>query len=100
MFEYLIWLFVFVVVPILVLYFSFRQNLKPYKKIFIYVAILSVIFATFWDIIAVWLKVWYFPPEKNLGVIVLNIPLEEFLFMMFVSIWISMLTAAIWCRKW
>jgi len=99
MLEYLIWLFIFVVTPISVLYLSFRKVLKPYKKVFIYVAILSVVFATFWDIIATWLTVWYFPPEKNLGLIIFNLPLEEFLFMIFVSIWISMLTAVVKCRK-
>lgn len=99
MFEYLIWLFIFVAMPILVLYFSFRNILKVYKKFFICIAILSVIFATFWGIVAVWSGVWYFPSEKNLEIIVFNLPLEEFLFMISVSVWISMLTVVVKCRK-
>jgi len=72
MFEYLIWLFIFVITPVSILYYFFRKILKHCKKIFIGVAFFSVLFSVLWDIAAVWVGTWYFPAEKNLGIIIMT----------------------------
>jgi len=99
MFEYLFWLFIFVVIPILVLLFLLGNKAKRYYKILIAVPIFSVIFSIFWDFLAVYLGVWYFPPDKNIGIIVLNFPFEEILFMILVSLFIALTTIVIMERK-
>jgi len=62
-------------------------------------SVFSVIFSIFWDFLAVYLGVWYFPPDKNLGIIVLNFPLEEVLFMILVSLLIALTTIVMMERK-
>jgi len=99
MFEYLIWLFIFVITPISILYYFFRKILKHYKKIFIGVAFFSVLFSVFWDVAAVGMGTWYFPAEKNLGITILNFPFEEIFFMIFISILISMITVIVRYKK-
>ncbi|MBI4170725.1 MAG: lycopene cyclase domain-containing protein [Candidatus Aenigmarchaeota archaeon] len=81
--TYMILLLVFTGLPIL--YFWLRQYkfLIKFKKIFLYTLIGTSVISFFWDYIAVKDNVWIF--HNILGIWILGLPLEEWLFFWFVS---------------
>jgi len=92
MFEYLIWLIVFAWSPIFVLWLKFWKLLSKFKRDFIFIVVASLAFGVVWDFIAIETGAWFFPQEKILGVWILNVPLEEWLFIISFSFIISNLT--------
>jgi len=99
MLEYLIWLFIFIVTPIVLMLIIFRKVLIKYTKIIIFIAGISAIFGIVWDIVAVNFGAWYFPRGTNLGIIIVNFPFEEILFTISVSIWIVVVTIILVDKK-
>jgi lycopene cyclase domain-containing protein len=79
-FEYLIVnCFVFLP-PLICTWFLRPQFIKDnWKKMLISISISAAVFII-WDWFAVWRGHWAFNPKYNLGVIILNLPLEEYMF--------------------
>ena len=64
------------------LLFSFYPALKFWRnyKALIFTLILLVIFFGTWDIFATWRNHWYFNPQGIIGIKIINLPVEEWLF--------------------
>lgn len=90
--EYLIWLASFVWFPTLILWFLFPKLLWRYRITLFHAAIFALIFSVPWDILATKTNIWQFPKESNIGIYIGGLPLEEYLFMVFVTILISSVT--------
>ena len=78
--EYLVWLFLASVIPLLLLWLRYWKLLWKYRATIIFVTVLMFIIHVPWDIAAVSSGLWYFPEGKNLGFFIVNLPLEEYLY--------------------
>lgn len=52
----------------------------------------ALVFSVPWDLLAVNTKIWSFPRETNLGIYIGILPLEEYLFIIFITLLVSCLT--------
>lgn len=95
--NYIYWLSIFVWLPLIVMWVVNWRYLSKYRKTFLYCIIWALIFSIPWDIWAVKSQIWIFPADTNLGVIINGLPLEEYFFMIFVTMLIS--TAVLLFRK-
>jgi lycopene cyclase domain-containing protein len=95
MFEYLIWLSIFVWLPTVLLWMKFYKILIPFKRVFLYTILGSVMIGGIWDNIAIKENVWYFPKEKMLNLWILGLPIEEWFFIIFVTLLASTITIII-----
>ena len=82
-FPYIRWHIIFVILPSIIIWTLYWRYLIKYKQTIIWIAVLSFI----WGIIFDWvaspiLKLWFF--DNNLGVYFLGLPIEEYLFLIFV----------------
>ena len=68
-----------------------------YKRVFIYCIIWSLVFSIPWDIWAVRTQIWHFPSDTNIGLWIGGLPLEEYFFMIFVTLLVS--TVVLLIRK-
>lgn len=92
MFEYLIWLCIFVWLPTILLWIKFYRILIPLKRVFLYAIIGSLVIAGVWDYIAIKENIWYFPEGRILKLWILGLPIEEWFFIIFVTLFISTIT--------
>jgi len=96
MYEYLLWLSIFVISPLMIVWLIKFQDLKKYGVVLILTLIGAFIFSVPWDIIAVRERVWYFKEPQILGILLLGLPIEEYLFIISVTLWGSTLTILLW----
>lgn len=92
MFEYLIWLSIFVWVPTLLLWVTNFDILRRYKRTLLFCTFFALLFSIPWDYWATKSKIWIFPQETNLGIWLGGLPLEEYLFIIFVTLEVSTIT--------
>src|SRR3989344_6039727 len=83
MYEYLFWLLIFVILPLIILYLLNFNYLKKYNFVFLLAITCSLIFAFPWDLIAIYENIWYFTEPQILGTWFLGLPIEEYLFIIF-----------------
>ncbi len=96
MYEYPLWLLISVISP-LVLLWIFRFNLLiKYKEALILAPIGSLIFSVLWDYIAIKEKIWYFTESHIFGIWFLGLPVEEWIFIIFVTLLFSSITVLLW----
>lgn len=84
--NYLIWLFVFIWIPTLILWFFNFQLLWKYRKTLLYAMFFALLFSIPWDILAVSNHIWFFPKGGNIGFWIGGIPFEEYLFIATVTL--------------
>jgi lycopene cyclase domain-containing protein len=65
------------------------EYLRRYKKTFLLSIFCALVFSIPWDLWAVRSQIWSFPENTNLGFIIADLPLEEYLFIIFVTFEIS-----------
>ncbi len=85
--EYLIILGVFLAVT-LILEKVYRVHLYHNLKERIEITLLFFIIGIIWDTLAIWRGHWIFPAEKNLGIVIGLMPLEEYLFALIIPYFI------------
>ena len=90
--TYLLWFTIFVWLPLFVFWIFNFELLRRFKKTLIFCVFWALVFSVPWDIWAVRTKIWVFPPENNLGILIGGLPLEEYLFIIFVTLWVSTIT--------
>ncbi len=95
--EYVIWLTIFIILPTVFLWVLNWKYLTQYWKPVIYCAIWALIFSIPWDIWAVYADIWRFHEGTNIGLPILGLPIEEYLFMILVTAQIS--TVVLLIRK-
>jgi lycopene cyclase domain-containing protein len=91
-FNYLIWLSLFVFVPTVALWLKFHQLLRNYPRTLLLVVVGATVVSVPWDLVAVQTRVWRFPKGCCIGPRVLSLPIEEYLFIIFVSVYIATAT--------
>ena len=91
MLSYWIWLSIYVFLPMLALLAFKRPVLAKYKKTILLCGIGSLAIAFLWDHFAIMNGLWWFPPHEILGIWLAGLPLEEWFFISFVGMEISML---------
>jgi lycopene cyclase domain-containing protein len=90
--TYLAWLTLFVWVPQIVLLVTNFELLWGYRRTLSWCVFWALVFSIPWDWWAIRTKVWVFPSDTNLGVWIGGLPLEEYLFIIFVTLLVSSLT--------
>lgn len=94
--NYLLWLTFFVWIPQLILIATNAKILWKYKGTLTLCIFWAMIFSVPWDWWATRTKIWLFPSDANIGVWFGGLPLEEYLFIVFVTLLISSITVI--CR--
>jgi len=84
--EYTVWLFISAGLPLIYLYIKYSELLWKYKHTLALVVFLALLVHVPWDIYAVNTGIWSFPSGKNLGINIVNLPLEELLYTIFVPL--------------
>ena len=87
-FSYLFYMAIFTSVPIVILWMKNFNFLKKNLKVFYIMILLSLIYAIT-DAIAIYWKAWFFTDEKILGIWIINIPIEDVIFAVLVTIAIT-----------
>ncbi len=69
---------------------------KPFRWVLVKVSIVGMVLGWVWDYLAIhYLKIWSFNPDKILGVWLLGLPLEEWLFISLVCMSVSTLALSL-----
>jgi len=84
--EYVLWLSLFGIIPLLVLWLCFPKVIKKYKTTLSFIAFYALVFHIPWDVYAVRTNIWSFPPGKNIGTLIWDVPIEEYFYMVFVAL--------------
>jgi lycopene cyclase domain-containing protein len=96
--TYLKWLTFLVCLPILVLWLTHWKALFMYRRTVTLCILSGLLFGIPWDYWAISTRIWEFPPENILGIWIIGIPLEEYLFLIFVTMLISTITLVLKTR--
>lgn len=96
--SYLIWLSVFVLLPSIMLFLLFWNTLRTYLKPLALAPLGALIFSVPWDIISVREHIWYFEEPYIVGVWFGDLPLEEYLFIIFVTLLFAQISVLVWKR--
>ena len=94
--AYLNWLIIFVIVPLLALWIIDFKILIKYKLAVLFAVVGSVLWVGSWDIKAVKQGIWYFNDASLVGIWYKGLPLEEWLFMVFVAALFATITILLW----
>ena len=89
MYSYIYWLIIFVLAPTAIFWIAYPFVIKKYYRTLLLCFICALIFSIPWDIWAQKTNIWYWPANKVIGIYFLGLPLEEYLFIVFVTILIS-----------
>ena len=95
--AYIYWLFTFVWLPLIILWVANWKYLVKYRNVFLYCIVWALVFSIPWDIWAVKADIWHFPEDTNVGIWIGGLPLEEYFFIIFVTMLIS--TVVLLLRK-
>lgn len=89
--AYIIWLAIFAGLPLTLIWLKYFNLLWKYKQVLASVILIAFLIHVPWDIYAVKRNIWSFPSSSNMGIIIMNLPLEEYLY----TILIPLLAASI-----
>lgn len=98
MYSYPLWLFLFLVLPLLLLGTFKFKTLAQYKWILLLVAVGCLGISVPWDILSVNDRIWYFSEPHIVGVWLLGLPLEEYFYILFLGVLSSCSTILLWER--
>ena len=90
--TYIYWLSIFVWLPLLLMWAFNLRYLLSYKKTFLLCIFWSLVFSVPWDYWAIRTQIWIFPADTNLGIWIGGLPLEEYFFIVFVTLLASTIT--------
>jgi lycopene cyclase domain-containing protein len=79
-YDYLKWFLIFCWTPTIIIWLFYWRYLIRYKKVFLICILGSILFATPWDYWATHSWLWHFSPEHTLGINLLGLPVEEYVF--------------------
>ena len=96
MYEYLLVLLIFCILPVLILFFLNWKTLFKHRKVLILSIIGGVLFGMPWDYISTKNKIWIFSTERIVNVWILGLPIEEWLFFIFVTLLFTTTTILLW----
>jgi len=83
MYEYILLMTIFAVIPSLILLYLLRKNIN-FKNLMVSIIVLFII-GVIWDQISVRMSIWSFSQNKIIGNL-FGLPIEEYLFMIFIPL--------------
>lgn len=96
MYSYRLWLLIFLTLPLgLISGFRFQILLK-YRLVLTLTALGCLALAVPWDMLAVSDHIWYFSEPYILGVWLLGLPIEEYVYILFVGLLSASVTVLVW----
>ena len=96
MHSYPLWLFLFLILPLALLWIFKFQTLMKYKWALVFTTIGCLLIAVPWDILSVNEHIWYFSKPYILGVWLLGLPIEEYVYITFVAVLSTSVTVLLW----
>lgn len=97
-YSYLVWLLIFAILPLILLWAVKFNTLKRYKIPILLAPLGAIIFSFPWDYIAIKEGIWYFSEPYIMGIWLLGLPIEEWLFIVFETLLFASITALLWNR--
>jgi lycopene cyclase domain-containing protein len=94
--AYPLWLILFVLAPLVIVWVAQRTILRRYGLAFFACLIGAVAFSFPWDLIAIRERIWYFESPYISGVWLLGLPVEEWCFIVLVTLLFSSVTVILW----
>ncbi len=91
MLSYLVWLFIFVFAPILLMLVSRGRLLFRNRRTIILCGIGSLVVSVPWDYFSIKDSLWWFPSKDILAIWLFGLPLEEWIFISFIGMELCML---------
>lgn len=96
MYSYRLWLLIFLTLPLgLIWCFRFHTLLK-YRLVLTLTALGCLALAVPWDMLAVSDHIWYFSEPYILGVWLWGLPIEEYIYILFVGLLSASVTVLVW----
>ena len=86
MLAYLIWLAIFVWAPLFVLWAGNLRLVRRHMKTLAACVVCALAFAVPWDSWATARGMWSFPSNNVVGIYLINLPIEEYFFIIFVTL--------------
>jgi lycopene cyclase domain-containing protein len=82
MFEFIVWLSVFIWIPTVILWIKYHKILMKYKNTLMFVVLGSIPFGIIWEHIAIKDNIWFYPGNNILNKWIWGVPVEEWLFIL------------------
>jgi lycopene cyclase domain-containing protein len=98
MYSYPIWLFLFLILPLLLLGAFKLRTLAKYKGVLVLVVIGCLGISVPWDIMSVNDRIWYFSEPHIVGVWLMGLPIEEYFYILLLSLLSACSTILLWER--
>jgi lycopene cyclase domain-containing protein len=93
--TYLVWLLLFIGLPILILAAIWRRQLWVQRRALAWITLGALVGGWAWDALSVRWEVWRYDPNNITGVWVLGLPLEELLWIVGVTVMFGGLTVVL-----
>jgi lycopene cyclase domain-containing protein len=97
-YSYLLWLFLFAVLPLVCLWAVYIDVLRRYWRAIFLAPIGSLIFSFPWDYISIHEHIWYFQTPHIAGFWMFGLPIEEYLFIVLITLLFASIAAVVWSR--
>ncbi len=94
--SYLIWLALFVLAPTGLLWAFYSKVLKRHWRVIFLAPVYALIFSIPWDYISIQERIWYYQTPYIAGLWIFGLPLEEYLFIIFVTLLFANISAVVW----
>lgn len=92
--TYLLWLALYIGLPLLIL-LRWRKSLWSHRRALSWTVVGSLVGGWMWDAAAVHYAVWYYDPNHLIGLWFLGLPLEEWLWIVGVTLMFGGLTVVV-----
>ena len=96
MYSYRLWLLIFLTLPLGLIWCFRFQRLMQYRLVLTLTSLGCLALAVPWDILAVKDHIWYFSEPYILGVWMLGLPIEEYVYILFVGLLSASVTVLVW----
>lgn len=95
-YSYPVWLLIFVLLPLALIWFFQYRNLKRNIVPILLAPLGAIIFSFPWDYIAIRERIWYFTEPNIIGTWIFGLPIEEWIFIIFVASLFASITVLLW----
>ncbi len=96
--TYLIWLAIFIALPIAILWLRWPREIWGQRRALAWTAAGALVGGWLWDGIAIQAGVWYYDPASIAGLWLLGMPLEEWLWIVGVTLMFGSVTV-VWMER-
>lgn len=97
-YSYILWLLLFTVFPTAILGFIYWRVLRRHLSVILQAQVGAMIFSFPWDYISIKEHIWYYETPYIAGQWIWGLPIEEYLFIVLVTLLFSCLSLVVWDR--